>query len=155
VLHHLTPHYFIEAFHGSDPGFSLGYGDHCVRLAPDPDGTLARQALKVLRKFGRTVPLADYRKTLEELTRVDDLPIVPYVPDELIPSGISFFLEQHLPNGVSLVGFAAANRIYLEVGVGKAAALLIDATEPGGPLEQAIWALEPLFPDKVARRPSE
>jgi hypothetical protein len=152
VLHPLTPHYFIEAIHGPAPGFSLGYGDHCVRLAPDPDGKIAREALKVLRKFGRTVPLADYRKTLQELTRVDDLPIVPYVPDELIPSGISFFLEQHLPNGVNLVGFAAAGRIYLEIGVGKADALLLDATDPGGPLEQAIWALETLFPHNLARR---
>jgi hypothetical protein len=150
VSHHpLTPHFFIEAHRAPSVGFALGYDNHCVRLAPDPDGTLAREALKTLRMFGRTVPLADYRTTLQELTQVDDLPIVPYVPDELIPSGISFFLEQHLPNGVNLVGFAAAGRIYLEIGVGKADALIIDATDPGGPLQQAIWALEPLFPDKV------
>jgi len=150
-LHHpLTPHFFIEAHRAPSVGFALGYDNHGVRLTPDPDGTLAREALKTLRKFGRTVPLADYRKTLKELAAGDlDQPIVPFVPDELIPAGCSFFLEQHLPNGVNLVGFAAAGRIYLEIGVGKADVLLIDATDPGGPLQQAIWALEPLFPDKV------
>lgn len=154
VLHLLSPHYFIETFHGEAPGFSLGYGDHCVRLAPDPEGKVAREALKVLRKYGRTVPLSDYRKTLRELAAGDlDQPIVPFVPDEQIPAGCSFFLEQHLPNGVNLVGFGAGGRIYLEIGVGKADALILDATEAGGPLQQAIWALEPLFPDKLGRRP--
>ena len=113
------PHFHIAVYRSPEDGFSIGFTHHGSMLSPDPEGHFAREAFEVFMKYGK---------------RVSGGPV-----DRLL-------YETWTTSGLGIDVFELEGRTYLQVSL-RRRIYRLDATLPGGPLEQAINALRRRFPD--------
>ena len=122
------PGYHVEAYEaGPAPGFTIGIDGRSINLMPDPCGKLTRSAWKILRSFGSYKRPFEWRDATWLLSTSEDWRVPSF---SLFEGPAGTFLMACFPGHKSL---------------------WFDATKLGSPLEQAIWALETRFPDRICQ----